>query len=510
MGTSENNKRIAKNTIMLYIRMLVTLIVSLYTSRVIIQALGEVDYGLRNVVGGVVVMFGFINTAMANATSRHLTFELGSGNKEKLKRTFQACVTIHMGIAILIFLLSETVGLWFFYNKMIIPAERLDAAFWVYQCSVAGSMMAIMNVPYMSSVISHEKMGAFAWMSISDVVFQLLIVYLLYIIPYDKLATIAVLGLIVNIINRLIYRIYCIVKFEECGRWHFFWDKPLYKELTNFAGWTLVGNLAVVLYSHGLNLLLNVFFGPSVNAANAVASRVRSLVVRFSHGFQTALNPQITKTYAAGDLSYMHNLIYASSKYSAFLLYFLSLPIMVEAGQIIDLWLGIVPRYTVFFIRLSFFSAIVDGISNPVIISSQATGKVKWFQICVGCTLLSIVPVSYLVLKLGGDARSVYIVQFVIVLLAHAIRLYLIRPLINLHLSVYARKVVGRILPVYVVSFLPAYLVTCYLPQVWWRIPIVVAVSWTVMSAAMILWGLDSQERQFVATRISKVLKVKR
>lgn len=504
--TAANNKRIAKNTLMLYIRMLISMMVGLFTSRVIINTLGEVDFGLNNVVGGIVVMFSFINTAMANATSRHLTFALGTDNDNLLKKTFSACVTIHILIAVLILVLSETIGLWFFYHKMVIPTERLDAAFWVFQLSVLASMLTIMNVPYMSSVISHEKMGAFAWLSISDVILKLIIVYMLWIIPYDKLIVYAILLFAVHLINWSIYHFYCVFNFTEC-HWKLFWDKTLYKELTSFAGWTLIGNLAVVLYSQGLNLLLNIFFGPSINAARAISSRVQSLIVQFSNSFQTALNPQITKTYAIKDLPYMHSLIFASSKYSCFLLFFLSLPILIESRQILSLWLGLVPEYTVSFLRITLLSSIIDSISNPIIISAQATGKIKIYQIVVGGIQLLIVPIAYIFLKLDCNPTSVYIVQLIIVITAHVARLLMIRPMISLSLKEYIKKVLLRIIPVCVFAFAITYITYINIHEIWWRIIIISFISSISISIGIYFWGLNKLERRLVIFKTYKILK---
>lgn len=506
MNIEQNNKRIAKNTILLYIRMLISMIVGLFTSRIIINTLGEIDFGLHNVVGGIVIMFSFINTAMANATSRHLTYALGKNDINLLKKTFSACVTIHIIIALIILLLSETIGLWFFYNKMVIPDDRINASFWVFQFSILTSMLTIMNVPYLSSVISHEKMGTFAWLSISDVILKLIIVYLLWIIPYDKLIIYSILLFCVNFINWAIYRFYCIIKFQEC-KWELFWDKPLYKELTSFASWTLIGNIAVVLYTQGLNLLLNIFFGPAINAARAIANRVQSIVVQFSNSFQTALNPQITKSYAADDLSYMHNLIFASSKYSCFLLFFLSLPIIIEAKQILHLWLGIVPDYTINFLRITFLSSIVDAISNPIIISAQATGKIKVYQMTVGSIILLIVPVSYIFLKLNYNPICVYIIQLSFVIIAHIVRILMIRPMISLSIKEYVKKVVFRIVPVCLFSFIISFMISSSFKEEWWRIIVTTSTSSLSMILMIYIWGLNRSERQLAVRKMQSLLR---
>ena len=358
----------------------------------------------------------------------------------------------------------------------------------------------------MSSVISHEKMGAFAWLSISDVILKLIIVYMLWIIPYDKLIVYAILLFAVHLINWSIYHFYCVFNFTEC-HWKLFWDKTLYKELTSFAGWTLIGNLAVVLYSQGLNLLLNIFFGPSINAARAISSRVQSLIVQFSNSFQTALNPQITKTYAIKDLPYMHSLIFASSKYSCFLLFFLSLPILIESRQILSLWLGLVPEYTVSFLRITLLSSIIDSISNPIIISAQATGKIKIYQIVVGGIQLLIVPIAYIFLKLDCNPTSVYIVQLIIVITAHVARLLMIRPMISLSLKEYIKKVLLRIIPVCVFAFAITYITYINIHEIWWRIIIISFISSISISIGIYFWGLNKLERRLVIFKTYKILK---
>ncbi|WP_304322103.1 lipopolysaccharide biosynthesis protein [Phocaeicola plebeius] len=502
-----NGKRIAKNTLMLYVRMLISMVVGLFTSRIIINTLGEIDFGLCNVVGGIVVMFGFINTAMANATSRHLTYALGIADKIQLKKTFSACVTIHIAIAIIVLILSETIGLWFFYHKMVIPTERIDAAFWVFQFSILTSMLTIINVPYMSSVIAHERMGAFAWLSISDVILKLIIVYMLMIIPYDKLITYSILLFIVYLINWSIYRIYCLIKFEEC-HWIFFFEKTLYKELTTFASWTLIGNLAVILYSQGLNLLLNIFFGPTINAARAISNRVQSIIVQFSNNFQTALNPQITKSYANKNLAEMHQLIFASSKYSCFLLFFLSLPIIIEADQILHLWLGIVPDYTVTFLRITFLSSIIDGISNPIIISAQATGKIKIYQIVIGGTLLLILPISYILLKLDYPPTAVYITQLIIVIAAHLIRVIMVKPMIQLSIKQYTKNVIFKIIPVCLISYIITLLTYFCYEETWLRIIYTSIASSLSMLILIYTIGLNDTEKIIVKSKIQNFLNL--
>ena len=306
---------------MLYIRMLFTMGVSLFTSRVILQTLGVEDYGVYSVVGGIITMFAFINGGMISATQRYLTFEIGKGNLPQLKKVFSTSLQIHAIIALIIVLLGETVGLWFLYEKLVIPADRMNAAVWVYQCSIIACVVNIMSVPYNADIIAHEKMSAFAYISVLEVSLKLLIVYALYFTPWDKLITYAFLILSVQLIIRFVYARYCSKHFEESHYQHKI-DKSLFKEMFTFAGWSFWGNLAGVLYTQGVNMMLNVFFGPIVNAARGIAVQVQSAVQQFVSNFQVALNPQITKNYATGHLTQMHNLMFRSARFSFFLLFF--------------------------------------------------------------------------------------------------------------------------------------------------------------------------------------------
>lgn len=318
--------------------MLFMMAVTLYTSRVVLNTLGVQDYGIYNVVGGVVAMFGFINSSMASATQRYITFALGKGDKNNLKKVFSTSLQIHVMISVLIVILGETIGLWFMYEQMKIPADRMNAAFWVLQCSIISAVIMILSVPYNADIIAHEKMSAFAYISILEVVLKLVIVYLLLISPFDKLIFYAFLILAVQILIRFCYSLYCNKHFEE-SKYQKIWDKHLFKEMTGFAGWSMFGNLSSVLFSQGLNMLLNVFFGPVANAARAIAVQVQTAIQQFVGNFQMALNPQITKTYAKGELNEMHKLIFRSARFSFYLLFFISLPVLLETKFILTIWL---------------------------------------------------------------------------------------------------------------------------------------------------------------------------
>lgn len=312
---STNNRRIAKNTLLLYFRMLLMIGINLYTSRVILQVLGVEDFGINNVVGGVITMLGFLTGSLAGASSRYITYDLGKGDMEIMKKTFGNILSIHLLLAGLVVVIGETIGLWFMTTQLQIPETRETAAFWVYQFSIISFVLSVISVPYNASIIAHEKMSAFAYISIVDAVLKLLIVYLLLVISYDKLIVYAALFCCIQIFDRIVYSIYCRKHFEET-RSKLSFDKKLFKEIFAFAGWTMNGSLAVIGYTQGINVLLNIFFGPAVNAARGIAVQVQNVTRQFCTNFQMALNPQLTKSYATGDYAHMHRLLKVSSKFS--------------------------------------------------------------------------------------------------------------------------------------------------------------------------------------------------
>lgn len=333
--TSKSNKRIAKNTLLLYVRMLFLMIISLYTSRVILNTLGVEDYGINNVVSGFIGMLGFLSGSLGAASSRFITYDLGIGDMVTMKRTFGNIVTIHLLLAVMILIFGETIGLWFVLNKLQIPENRMTGALWVYQFSIFSFMLSIVSVPYNATIIAHERMKAFAYISIVDAILKLLIVYLLVIIPYDKLIIYAILFFCIQVFDRVVYGVYCYRHFEET-KTKLAFNKKLFKEIFSFAVWTMNGNLAVIGYTQGINVLLNMFFGPVVNAARGIAVQVQTVVQNFCNNFQMALNPQLTKSYAQKDLAHMQQLLKVSSKFSFFLLYIISLPLMLEAPLVLN------------------------------------------------------------------------------------------------------------------------------------------------------------------------------
>lgn len=504
--TSQNNKRIAKNTMLLYFRMLFIMIISLFTSRINLQSLGAEDFGIYNVVGGVVAMFSVFSGSLATAISRFITFELGKDNKERLSKVFSTAVSIQFLLSLFIIIVAEFAGVWFLNNKMIIPEDRLNSANWVLQLSIFSFAVNLISVPYNAAIIAHEKMSAFAYISIFEVVMKLLICYYLFISPIDKLVTFSVLLFVLSISLRLIYGMYCKKHFEEC-HYNLILDKKLFKEIAGFAGWSSFTLVAYSLYNSGLNILLNLFFGPVVNAARGIAVQVQNAVQGFSRNFQTAINPQIIKSYAEGDLQRVYSLIFIGSKFSFFLVFFLSLPIILEADIILSIWLKDVPEHTVAFVRLILVIVTIDSIGGPLYCAQQATGKIRNFQLITGILMLMILPVSYIALKFGAEAEAVYIVYISILSIVQLISIVLINRMIKMPLIGFLKEVGLKIMFVVVTSIILPLTVYHYFSNGTTAFFIVCITC--VMSTMISIYfcGLSQKERSLVNSKIIKSIK---
>lgn len=509
--TTENNKRIAKNTLLLYVRMLFTMAIGLYTGRVVLNTLGVTDYGIYNVVGGVIAMLGFLTGSMSAASSRFITYDLGKGDMAVMKKTFGNILSIHFILAGIILFFGETIGLWFVLNKLQIPADRMTAALWVYQFSVFTSILSVISVPYNAAIIAHERMRAFAYIGIIDAVLKLLIVYMLLVIPFDKLKVYALLFFCIQVFDRVVYGVYCTRHFMETKAKPTF-DGKLFKEIFSFAAWTMNGNLAVIGYTQGINILLNMFFGPAVNAARGVAVQVQGVVQNFCNNFQMALNPQLTKSYAQNDLQHMHQLLKVSSKFSFFMLFFISLPLMFEAPLVLKWWLGIVPEHTVNFLRLILCSSMLITLSNPLVVSVHATGRIKRFQAIEGAMLLCIVPIAYLLLKLFGVAPEyVFCVHIVVEACTQYARIRIVLPMIGMRVVEYVKEVVAPLVKVVVLApILPLLVYHLTEPSVA-TFFLVCVVSVLSVSACVYFIGCTKREQEFANKKISAIiLKIKR
>lgn len=509
--------RIARNTGLLYIRMLFMLAVGLYTSRVVLQALGVEDFGIYNVVGSIVAMFEFINGSMATSTSRFLTYQMGVDSKSeetspsgRLHDVFSTAFIIHLGVATVVLLLGETLALWYVKEELVVPEAQRSTAVWLLQFSLLTAMVQVITVPFTSDIIAHEKMGAFAYISIYEVLMQLATAYIVMYLPTEKLVVYGSLLMLIKVSVCVIYAIYCRRRFEET-RGRMILDRGLLKEMAKFAGWIMNGSLALVGYMQGLNILLNWFFGPVVNAARGLAVTIQSKVAAFCQNFQTAVIPQITKSYASGDLEYMHRLIINSSRYSLYLVLLLSLPLILETDYVLKIWLTVVPPWTATFIRWTLLVGLIDALRMPLNSSVHATGNLKVFQLIEGSLLLLIVPVAWLVLHFGGDPVSVFIVQFVIFIITQGARIRIVCPMIKMRTSTYVREVVGEFTKVCVVSIaLPIVL--------WWSGPtssdivnflIVCSVSLLSVGIVVYFMGLDKETRHKLNGKLKSIISKK-
>ena len=456
--TNKNNIRIAKNTLMLYIRQVVTLLVSLYTVRIVLKALGVEDYGIYNVVGGFVGIMGILSASMSTATQRFLAFEIGKENQRKLNQVFSMSVNIHFIVMLLILLLAETLGLWFLNSQLTIPSERMEAALWVYQFSILASLIGVISVPYNAIIIAHERMSVFAWISIAEVGLKLLLVIILQWASIDKLKLYSILMFAVSLIIRIIYGTYCNRNFSE-NKFQWFWDQKLFKKMMGFAGWNLFGNGATIIVTHGVNLLSNIFFGPAINAARGIATQVSNAIWTFAINFQTALNPQIIKTYSTGEYKVMQSLMVKSSKFSYYLLLLISLPVLFEMEQLLNLWLTEVPPYAVLFAQLMLIRYLIDTMSNSLIVGAQAAGNIRIFQSATGALTLLNILITYIFFKTGYPPETTIIVSISISFLLLITRLLILKTMINFSIILFINKVIYKVLAVTILSIpLPFYI----------------------------------------------------
>lgn len=506
-SVSDNNRRIAKNTLFLYIRMIVIMFVSLYTSRVILQSLGVENYGIYNLVGGIAAMFNVILNSLTDATQRFITYEIGKINGE-INKVFSTSILLHIALGILFIIIVEPIGLWFLYNKLIIPENRLFAASCVFHCSVISVFIMIISVPYYAIIIAYEKMKTFAYISVIDAIMRLLIAYILFInIRVDKLIIYAILMLLTHLLLRLIYSVYCKKKIKEV-KFQYFIDKPLINKIGKFASWTIFGNASFIFYTQGINLLLGMFFLPAVNAARGISTQVQGAIQSFVRNFQTAVNPQITKTYANNELSQMRNLIFKSSKFSFFLMLFPALPILFCTKELLIIWLGIVPDYTTEFVQLTVAITMFSCLIFPLEISVKATGKIKIFELLVYGTKMCILPVAYITLKCGLSPISVFVVALLFELFSFFFSIIVCDRLKLFSKTSYFNNVLIRVISVLFFSTLGLLLLThYYLPSTFVSVLIIslFSIIWTLINIWLI--GLSSDEKYFILEIIRRLLK---
>jgi O-antigen/teichoic acid export membrane protein len=505
---SPDNIRIVKNTGILYVRMLILMFLGFYTSRVVLNSLGVVDYGVYNVVGGIVAVFSILTTAMSGTTQRYITIALGENNINKLKETFSVGLSIHLIISLILFICIEILGLYFLYNYAVIPKDRLTAAFWVFQISTITAILTIINVPFNGTIIAHEKMSAFAFFSIIDVVTKLLICFILPYTSLDKLIVYACLLFISSIINFISMQIYCIKKFIE-AKYKLSWNKGMFKSMFGMTSWSLIDKVAYIGFAQGVTLVTNIFFGPAVNAASGIASQGSNVISQFTQNFQVAVNPQITKSYANGDLENMHKLIIRSAKFSCFLLLYLIIPIFFEAEILLKLWLGNVPDHAVLYLKLSLITSLINAIINPLQTSNMACGRVRNYLLARNLILLLILPVTYFTYKFGGIPESSVIVNISMFTIAMIVGAKILQSQIQLKFSLFLHEIVLNITIITILSCIIPFLIHIYLDNDIARLIITTLSSIVSTSLLIYIVGLNNKERQFISERIKNHLKKK-
>ena len=450
--TSANNKRIAKNTLMLYVRMMLLLVINLYTSRVILNELGVDDYGIYNVVGGIIVILSFLNSAMASGTQRFMNVEMGRKDQNALNKVFSTSLQIHSMVAVVVFIIAETVGLWFLNTYMNIPDGRIGAANWVYQFSVVAAIFGIFTVPFNAAIISHEKMSAFAYISILEASLKLLVAFAIIWAPFDKLIFYAILIFIIGVINCVIYGSYGVKHFSECRNITLKKDKTTMNKMLSFSGWTVFGNLGYILHTQGIAIVINIFFTVAVNAAQGISNQINGVVNQFTSNFLVALNPQVVKTYAAGEFDQMHLLIIRGCKIAFCLMSFFVIPLVLEAPTILQVWLGMVPDYAVIFIRLVLIISLVNSFSSLLATAKGATGDIKSYQITLTLIGALHIPLAWLAFELGGGPEYSMYVYLAIVIVLQVIRILFVCHGVNLSVIRFFRCVILRCIYVLVLS----------------------------------------------------------
>ena len=491
---------------MLYLRMLVIMVVSLYTTRVVLKVLGVEDYGVYNVVAGVVAMFGFINSAMSMATQRFLNVEMGKNDPESLNRTFKMAVNIHSIVAILILVLSETVGIYFVNHVLSIPEGRMVAANWIFQFAMLGACITVIQVPYNSLIYAREQMNIYALFSIIEAVLKLLLVFILSIGHWDKLILYGLLVLCVNALIFLMYLVYSNTHFKE-SRYSFIWDQSIFHRMAGFMGWNIFGQIAQMLTNQGVNIVINVFHGVLINAAIAVTNHVNSAISSFVHNFQTSFRPQIMKSYAADEIPEMNNLVIKASKMSFYLLYLISVPLMFNIDLALDVWLDEVPAYSGLFCKLLIWYSYIEALGLPLVMSIMATGRNRNYQIAISVVISLNIVLTLLAFKLHFPVASVFYIRIIVSIIGLFIRLFFSHAQAETDL---ARFFNGSIKPVLFVLLItqPAYylLHRLYYIDNLWNCLFLTLVLESLVMASIYFIGMTKKERLFVNSSLSKFI----
>jgi O-antigen/teichoic acid export membrane protein len=489
-----NNRRIAQNTLTLYVRTIITMCVSLYTSRVILDVLGIENYGVYQVVGGFVAMFSMISVALSTAISRFITYGIGSGDSQHLRRIFATSLAIQLVIAVIVVVLAESIGLWFLNSKISIPEESRDAAFWVFQCSVVTFCFGLMSVPYNACIIAHEHMRAFAYVSIIEVLFKLLVCYLIAVLPFNRLIVYAVLLAGIAIVIRVIYSRYCVRHFEE-SRTSMCFDGEIFRSMVGFAGWSVFNKTTLLLDTQGVNMLINIYFGVTMNAARGIASQVQGAVTQFVSNFTVAVNPQITKSYAAEQYADMYTLVCRSAKFSFYVMFFMALPIMCEIDQILHIWLKEVPDYTAIFVRLTFVMAIFDCIGSSAYTACMASGRLKQYSLIMSAIGSTVFIFTWMAFAGGCSVLSTYYVYIVVKVVNLIARTMLMQRLTGLKAGFYVKQALIPVFLVAIVAMIPSALIVAVLPASSARLILSGIVGCTSVAVAALSFGMTKGER---------------
>lgn len=486
------------------------MVVSLYTSRVVLNTLGVEDYGLYNVIGGLVVMFDLLSGSLSAAISRFITYELGKGDRQKLSLIFSSAMTIQIILVLIIVVLAETIGLWFLNTQMNIAGQRLEASNWVFQFSLLAFIINLISIPYNAVIIAHERMSAFAYISIVETIGKLTIAYLIMISPIDKLIFYSILMCAISCIIRYIYGRYSKREFKECRRYKFSYDKKLLNDMFRFAGWNFIGTSSLLLRDQGINILINLFCGAAVNAARGIAIQVNTAITSFINNFMTAVNPQITKSYAENNKDYMNMLIYKSTQYSYYLLLFLSLPVFFNTEYILQLWLRTVPRYTIEFIQLILILSMIDCLYRPLLTAHLATGNIKYLQIVVGGINLLNLPISYVCLKIGMPPYITLLIAIILSAFCLFIRLYLYKRIEQFSIRDFCRKVLLNISMVSIVSVILPFLFKPLMHNGFVDFVLLSVLCLLSGGGTILFIGLNKNERLFLKNKtISIINRVK-
>lgn len=508
MSVSQDNKRVAKNTVYMYIRMAFSMLVGLYTSRVVLQVLGVDDFGLYNVIGGIIALFTVLNAALINTTSRFITVSLAKGDAQDTRQIFNMAFLLHFFVGILIVILGETVGLWYLHNKLVIPEGRELAAEWLYQFTIISAFITTLNVPYNATIIAHEKINVYAIVQIIDILLRLIIVLLLKVVPYDKLIFYALLVLLVTILDFIINYVYSRYHFKEI-KFLFYWSWSTFKEILKFIGWALVGNFSSMFYTQGINLMLNAFCGPAVNAARGIAVQVEGVVKQFANNVQTAINPQILKSYAKNEMDRMYYLIIASSRLCFYLLFLISLPILIETDFLLTIWLGNVPDHTVNFVRIILLTVLFDAFINPMFTANLASGKLAIYHGTLAILSYGFMFVTYLSIKYTLIPESVFLCLLVFVVIGFIMRIFIMNKQIGLAPVIYIKNVLFPVAIVVVASAIAPLVIHHFLEKGWIDFLLTSFTSVVSVSLAVFFIGITKGERAFAMDFVRNKIRKK-